>query len=325
MKLLFVGDVMLGRLVNEVLKVEPPEYVWGDTRPIFHRADLRLCNLECVISDLGQPWSTTPKVFHFRSDAKNVASLKSAEINMVSVANNHSLDFEAEALLEMLDLLDGAGIAHAGAGRNIDEASSPAFCEVAGKKVGLVAFTDNEPEWEATNTGPGVFYVPNRLSDQRARRLLDTIRAVRNTVDILVVSAHWGPNWGFHPPRGHPPFARALMEAGADIFFGHSGHVVRGIEIFESKPILYCAGNFIDDYAVDLVERNDQSFIFLIETAGEVPRRILLYPTVIRDFQARLAQKAEAEEIAIKMRRLCQALGTSAIWKEGEGFLEVVP
>ena len=94
MKILLVGDVMLGRLVNEVLKHEPPGYPWGDTSAIFKKADLRICNLECVISDKGQPWTITPKIFHFRTDYKNIAVLKKAQINMVSLANNHVLDYE---------------------------------------------------------------------------------------------------------------------------------------------------------------------------------------------------------------------------------------
>ncbi|HXG49726.1 MAG TPA: CapA family protein, partial [Methylomirabilota bacterium] len=90
-KLLFVGDVMLGRLVNDLLKHEPPEYPWGNTLPLFRQADWRCCNLECAISDRGSPWSETPKVFHFRSAAKNIAVLKAARIDAVSLANNHSL------------------------------------------------------------------------------------------------------------------------------------------------------------------------------------------------------------------------------------------
>ena len=115
--LLLVGDVMLGRLVNEVLKVEPPAYPWGDTLPLFQQANVRLCNLECVISDGGTPWSATPKIFHFRSDAKNVAVLQAAHIDAVSLANNHILDFDVEGLLEMRHHLEHAGIHAAGAGR----------------------------------------------------------------------------------------------------------------------------------------------------------------------------------------------------------------
>lgn len=77
---------------------------------------MRACNLECVVSDRGRPWSKTPKTFHFRSAAKNVAVLKSARINAVSLANNHTLDFGHCAMLDMLHLLENAGVAHSGAG-----------------------------------------------------------------------------------------------------------------------------------------------------------------------------------------------------------------
>src|SRR5690348_9050534 len=81
MNLLFVGDVMLGRLVNAALKGSAPEYPRDDTLSLFKEADVRICNLECAISDWGSPWSVTPKVFHFRSDAKNVEVLRAAHID----------------------------------------------------------------------------------------------------------------------------------------------------------------------------------------------------------------------------------------------------
>ena len=145
MTLLFVGDVMLGRLVNAALQEQTPAYPWGDTLALFQQADVRLCNLECVISDWGAPWSATPKVFHFRSDAKNVAVLTSAHMDAVSLANNHALDFDYEGLFQMIGNLDAAGIQYAGAGTTITEASEPAIWEMQGKQLGLIAFTDNEP------------------------------------------------------------------------------------------------------------------------------------------------------------------------------------
>src|SRR5262245_41775689 len=82
MKIAFMGDVMLGRLVNEVLLAKEPAYPWGNTLSILKKADLRICNLECVLSDVGRPWSATPKMFHFRSDEKNILSLLAAHIDM---------------------------------------------------------------------------------------------------------------------------------------------------------------------------------------------------------------------------------------------------
>lgn len=323
MNLLFVGDVMLGRLVNAALKDKPPEYPWGDTLPLFNEADARICNLECAISDWGTPWSATPKVFHFRSDAKNVDVLKAVHIDAVSLANNHILDFEYEGMSHTMNNLDEAGIHYAGAGTTLSDASEAAIWEVKGIKLGLIAFTDNEPDWEATEEQPGIFYVPTSLQDKRAEKLLEVVSKTKDMVDLLVVSTHWGPNWGYTPPAEHIPFAHALIDAGASIIFGHSGHVVRGIEVYKHKPIIYCTGDFIDDYAVDEIERNDRSFVFMVETDGHTLARLLLYPTVIRNFQARRARNGEKEAIVANMQRLCTKLKTATTWNEKKECLEI--
>ncbi len=320
MHIVFVGDVMLGRLANAALKVEPPEYPWGDTLPIFSSGDVRMCNLECVISDRGKPWSRTPKVFHFRSEAKNITVLQRAQIDLVSVANNHTLDCDCEAMLDMLHLLDQARIRHAGAGAQVTEASRVAIARIHDARIGLVAFTDNEPEWAATNRSPGLFYVPINVADRRAKRLFDIVRRAKGKVDLLIVSAHWGPNWGYTPPANHRPFAKALINAGADLIFGHSGHVFRGIELYQQRPVVYCTGNFIDDYAVDEIERNDQSFIFVAETEKNQIRTLKLYPTIIRNCQARLASSPEREDIVQKMQHLCAQLHTQASWQKDDAL-----
>jgi poly-gamma-glutamate synthesis protein (capsule biosynthesis protein) len=323
--MLLMGDVMLGRMVNRRLASELPGYAWGDTLPLLAAADARLCNLECVLADHGHPWTATPKTFHFRSDARNIAVLQTAAIDCVSVANNHTLDYGREALLEMLGLLDAAGIAHAGAGRDAAECARPAIVVSAQQRIGVVAFTDDLPEWEATAQQAGTCYVPIDLDDPRAARLLERVRASKAGVDLLIVSAHWGPNWGYRPPNEHPPFTRALIDAGADVVFGHSGHVCRGIEWYRGKPILYCTGNFIDDYAVDEAEPNDRSFLFGLEVDGGRVRELLLYPTLIEDCQARRAPRAAAEASIGVMQELCAELRTTAVWQDRAQVLVIEP
>ncbi len=336
MTLLFVGDVMLGRLVNVVLQEKSPAYPWGDLLSLFQEVDVRFCNLECVLSDWGTSWSATPKVFHFRSDAKNIRTLKAAHIDAVSLANNHALDFAYEGLFHTMGNLDAAGIHYAGAGMTIAEASEPAIWEMKGKKLGLIAFTDNEPGWEATAEHPGIVYIPLELQDKRAQNLLELVSKTKAVVDFLVVSAHWGPNWGYLPPAEHRPFAHALIDAGADVIFGHSCHVIRGIELYRGKPILirgielyrgkpilYGTGDCIDDYAVAERERNDQGFIFVIETDAQAIVRLLLYPTVIDAFQARRARHNERNAIVATMQRLCLKLNTATTWDEQAERLEV--
>lgn len=323
MKIVFVGDLMLGRLVNDVLKTKPPEYPWGDTLPIFKNADLRICNLECVISDVGEPWSTPPKVFHFRTDEKNIKALLAAEIGMVSVANNHVLDYDYEGLFRMMKVLGENAVNYAGVGLSFSEAAEPAVCNVDSQKVGLIAFTDNEPDWEAKENKPGLFYVPIDKKDKRAQNLFELIKKTRDDVDILIVSAHWGPNWGYTPPKEHISFARDLIDAGADIVFGHSPHVFRGVGIYKSKAILYSTGNFIDDYAVDEIEPNDESFVFVFETKANKITHIFLYPAIIKQFQALLAKQEKQKEIVSKMQGLCEKLGTRTNWNGKKGYLKV--
>ncbi|MFX1821378.1 CapA family protein [Pseudarthrobacter sp. CC4] len=320
MQIAFLGDVMLGRLVNDHLQTVAPAYPWGDTLPVLRRADLRIANLECVLADGGKP--APGKVFTFRTDLKNVRSLLLAQIDLVSLANNHVLDYGTDALQEMLPTLDRHGILHAGAGTDLTSAARPAVCRVGGTAVGFVAFTDNQPEWEAAPGTPGVYYVPVTTHGQRVDQLLALLRRAKARVQLLIVSAHWGGNWGSDAPPEHRALARQLVEAGADVVFGHSPHVFRGVEVYRGRPIIYSAGDFVDDYAVDPEERNDLSFIFLMETDGGTPRALRLFPTIIAGFRVRLAVRS-ARDTADRMARLCGDLGTGSSWNAGEGCLEL--
>ena len=135
------GDVMLGRLVNDALGRAPPEYPWGDMLGVLGGADWRCCNLECS----SQTWSwrgCRAGLSTSGRNAGNVAALQAPGIDMVSNANNHSLDFGHEAMLDMLTQLDGPGIAHAGAGADRATARRPALVndELARLHRGMVSW-----------------------------------------------------------------------------------------------------------------------------------------------------------------------------------------
>lgn len=329
MLIALLGDVMLGRLVNRHLAAARPAYPWGDTLAVLKQADVRIANLECVLAAGGEP--EPGKIFHFRSDPKNVASLLAAGIDVVSLANNHVLDFGQDAFGEMLPALDGCGILHAGAGPDLEAARRPAVWRVGAVAVGFIAFTDNEPGWEAGTAAPGVYYVPvedvpvddaGRRGGTRLDGLLELVARTKARVQVLIVSAHWGGNWGHDVPAGHQDLARNLIEAGADVVFGHSPHIFRGVGIHRNRPIIFSAGDFIDDYAVDPVERNDQSFVFMLDTGAGAPRTLRLHPTIIDGFQARLA-RGSAPGIAARMQRLSGQLGTLGYWNASGRCLEI--
>jgi poly-gamma-glutamate capsule biosynthesis protein CapA/YwtB (metallophosphatase superfamily) len=296
MQILFAGDVMLGRLVNQVLANAQFTYVWGDTIDIIKRADFSLINLECPVSSKGKEWNKTFKVFHFRANLDAIQVLNSASIDYVSLANNHILDYDIEALLDTLNILDKNNISHSGAGRNLKEAMKPAIIEKKLKakpsnnhdsyynvdneevnnndskntiRIGLISLTDNEPEWEAKYDQAGINYIPTALDpDRYYYRLQNYIENAKKQSDLVIVSSHVGPHFRETPSMKYVNFAHKITDFGADIYWGHSNHMPQGIELYKhndnNKIILYDCGDFIDDYAIDSNYRNDLSFIFLL-------------------------------------------------------------
>jgi len=321
-----VGDVMLGRGVDEALKdYRRSEKLWGDTLSVLEAADLRVINLECAITTHENPWSRTPKTFHFRADpSRAVRVLRAARIDACSLANNHTLDFEEEGLLDTLEYLDGAGIRYAGAGRDLEEAARPAILGGPDpEKVALLAFTDNEPAFAAGVGRPGTNYLPTSLEPEVLDRVEAAIADAREAgADTILFSNHWGPNMVKRPRDIFRRFARSVVDRGADVYYGHSAHVFQGVEVYRGKPILYDTGDFIDDYAVDDRLRNDRSFVFLFSVEGGEFRRLELFPVVLSFAQTRLATGGERQEILRRMERLSAELGTRLLRREGALVLE---
>lgn len=296
MRIGLCGDVMIGRLVNEHLKQNPPDLVWGNTLPLFESVDLRIINLEAALTSCEE---AVPKVFNFKSDPSHVATLQAAGIDAVNLANNHVLDYGVEGLVETLEMLDRADIAHVGAGRNGEEACSAV--QLGG--VTLFGCTDNEPGWKAGEKRSGVHYLS-----------VGELPAVPKG-DLVILSIHWGPNMRQRPPGHFRAFAHALIDAGVDVIHGHSAHIFQGVEIYKGRPILYDTGDFLDDYAIDPELRNDQSFFFILEDL----HRLRMVPVQISHFQV---NQVPGEAICARMDSLCQELGTPCTQKEGELVIE---
>lgn len=329
MKIALTGDVMLGRMVDQSViqnRSVPPRALWGDVLPIMLTADCRLINLECVISSLGEAWHPATKAFHFRAHPRALEFLQAARIDGVTLANNHVLDFGTDALLECLALLDRAGIKRTGAGATLQDALKPALFGLPQYRIAVIALTDNEPDWEAAGTRPGVNYVAYHdrgLVEPYRSRMAKALSSTRRQADLVIVSAHVGPNWGA-PSRAIQALARDLLDMGADFYWGHSNHTPQGIERYKGKAILYSAGDFMDDYAVDKDERNDLSFLFMLEVEKGRIGRIRLYPVRIEDLGIRLANEQEWQFLKRAMQAKCKALGTAMEGEEKAGTVSVM-
>ncbi|HLF76358.1 MAG TPA: CapA family protein [Dehalococcoidia bacterium] len=283
MNLFLCGDVMAGRGIDQILprpseptlyepsatsalayvelagRVNGPvprpvdfAYIWGDALgELQARApDLRLINLETSVTTSSEP---LPKGINYRMHPANVPCLLAAGIDCCVLANNHVLDWRVPGLLDTLSVLSEAGIATAGAGKTVEEAARPAVFDThEGQRVLVFAFgstTSGIPaDWAATEARPGVSLLGN-LSQETGNQVVSHIRTHRRPGDIVVVSIHWGDNWGYEIPALQRRFAHHLIDAGvADLVHGHSSHHVKGVEVYEGRLILYGCGDFINDY-----------------------------------------------------------------------------
>ena len=301
--LALAGDVMIGRLVNEVIGQKGYAYVWGNILPILHEHDLVMINLETTLTMNEQ---AVPKVFNFKSNPEHAAVLKEGNVSIVNLANNHSLDFGNQGLVDTLHALDTAHIMHVGAGLNNMQAQNPLIIQRNGITIGIVGATDNEPDWQAGPHKPGVFY----FDVHNCTSVANVIKQLKPRVDIVILSLHWGPNMRERPTQHYIDCAHAFIDAGADIIHGHSAHLFQGIELYNNKLILYDTGDFVDDYQVDEQLRNDRSFLFSLTLAKSGVQQLKLIPVVISNMQVNIATGSQARDILVRMKRLSAEFGT---------------
>lgn len=227
------------------------DYVWGDALESWRSAppDLRIANLETSITR-SPDWA--PKGINYRMSPGNVGVLEAAGFDCCVLANNHVLDWGRAGLIDTLAALDRAGIARAGAGRDLAEARAPAVLQAGGKGRALVYALAVESSgapvnWAAGPDRPGINLTD--VSAEAAEALAAEIRAARRPGDIAIVSIHWGGNWGYRAPEAHRAFARRLIGAGGvSIVHGHSSHHPLGVERAAPGLVLYGCGDFLNDY-----------------------------------------------------------------------------
>jgi Bacterial capsule synthesis protein PGA_cap len=315
---------MLGRDVAQRLAAGAPEEVWApELIEITSSLDLLVCNLECAVSDRGRPTEVVKSSRHpffFRAPPQAVVSLQTIGIDAVSIANNHALDFGSDALSDTIRHLQDAGIGAAGAGEGTQEACRGIVAAGPNMRVGLVAVSDHPPEFAAAPGRLGISYAALRKSVPAW--LIDEIRRLRQTCDLVLAFPHWGPNMAVRPAPWQRRVAAEMLRAGADLVAGHSAHVFHGIEQTEHGFVAYDLGGALDDYAVDPVLRNDLGLLALWQ-AGVEEASLELVGLALDYCYTRLATGAEADWIASRLDNACAELGTS-VERVGERRFRVV-
>jgi poly-gamma-glutamate capsule biosynthesis protein CapA/YwtB (metallophosphatase superfamily) len=300
-RIALAGDTMLGRGVARELKRGRPteSLVEPALSEITRSADLFVLNLECCISDRGEP---VPKVFNFRAPPNAVETLLHLGVDCVTLANNHALDFGIEGLLDTFEHLRAAGIA----GENVEKARAPAVFE----GVPIVSFADHPPGFAARPERPGIAYA------DISRGLPDWLR---ERARGALVCGHWGPNMVPRPLPYVRAAAQELRDAGAVLVAGTSAHVFHGVE----GNVLYDLGDFLDDYSVDPRLKNDHGLLFLVELEPGGPRRIEAVPLKLEFAYTRLARGEEAAWIRRRFHEACGELGTEMLEEDGRLVIAV--
>jgi len=249
-KVILVGDIMLDRGVEYMIEREGD----GDFRFPFLKvvdylkeADIVFGNLEGVISDKG---IKAGSIYSFRANPKAIEGLSFAGFNVLSLANNHALDYTREALEDCLTKLSNAGIDYVGAGFNEKEAYSPLIKEVNGLtgssqvKIAFLAYTNLGPEiWKAAGENSGIAWI----SENNFETIKEDVKLAKEKADILIVSLHAGEEYQKEPTQFQIEFSKMVIEAGADLIVGHHPHIIQKNEKYKTGYIFYSLGNFIFD------------------------------------------------------------------------------
>ena len=238
-EVLFVGDVSTARGIDQAIKGPgkgDARYPYGDIKPVLDAADLVFGNLECVVSDSEE--GKTGKTYAIRSPVKNASVLKDVGFDVVSVANNHALDFSHGGFWSTLREASKQGLLLTGV-READ-GQKPLIVEVGALKMGFLGYNAHGDEWEHPELypRPSLYKLDDALAD---------IKKARPLVDVLVVSMHWGPELSLLPWDWQERDARKMIDAGAALVIGHHPHVPEQVEEYKNGLIVYSLGDFLFD------------------------------------------------------------------------------
>jgi len=231
------GDVTFGGVVGDLIAQRGLGWPWQYVTPVFAHADMSFVNMEGTVSNRGSP---EPKQYTYRGDPAVIPAMAAAGVTVVTVANNHSLDFGPDALIDTVGDLASAGIAPVGGGADDAHAWEPAVVTKKGVRVAFVAATRILPAgWAAGATTPGV------ASAYDERRLLAAVRGARARSDFVVAAIHWGTEGATDPGLEQVHLAHALIDAGAGLVLGAHPHVLQPVVTYKGGVIAYSLGNLV--------------------------------------------------------------------------------
>ena len=303
--LVAVGDLMLARDLVTLMDRYGAMYPFEHVEPILSDADITVANLEGTFTDRG---TAVDKKYVFRTPPRDAAGLALAGIDVVSLANNHALDYGPEGLRDTVATLDAAGIVHCGAGEDDAVARRPAFLEARGLRVAFLSYAATPGAVAAASDVAGVAWGD-------ADTIREDVRRAAQQADVVVVSLHAGDEYADEPSDTQRLLAQAAVEAGATLVLGHHPHVLQHRELRGPSFVAYSLGNFVFDLDEDdLVQLGPAPFqtvalkIYMSASGVEKVEPIPVYIDPQED-RPRPARPGEAEAILDRIQQLSGDLG----------------
>ncbi|MBU6213371.1 MAG: CapA family protein [Actinomycetales bacterium] len=314
----FAGDVHFTEQVAGLLRV-PKDRRLARVRALMSAADVSMVNFESAITGRGTP---APKVYHFRAPASSLDALASAGVDVVTMANNHAVDFGKVGLADTLSAVDKHRDRGApwvvGIGRNLGQANAPVVLRVKGQRIAVFGATDI-PDWTAAHYAAGRNRGGVNSTVRSDAALVSAVKQWRSRADIVVVFMHWGMEYTKCPSRSQRTKASDLVGAGADLVIGSHPHIQQGMGMKGRALVAYSLGNFIWFWN-DRLDRASTGVLHVKMRGRQVvrawwkPTHTLNSgePTPVTD-RARIAQVARD----LRQRGDCAGLKTPAGWKVG--------
>jgi len=279
--LMFAGDVTLAESFTDAIGKDYGRVLAAMDE--YRHADLAMVNLENPLTHANT--ALPGKQFNFKADPDSVKVLTDGGVDLVTLANNHTMDYQESGLRETIETLDRAGVQHIGAGQNVKEARRPDIIDVKGQRVAYLGYYGADFEVAGEQTA-GTNYAEET-------RIAADIQAIRSQVDWIVVNFHWGEELATHPADWQQQLARFTIDQGADVVVGHHPHVLQGAEIYKGRPIAYSLGNFIFGGN----SRRDYDTAVLKVALKDKQMKVEFLPVEVRNYQPKVVSGDRGAEI----------------------------
>jgi poly-gamma-glutamate synthesis protein (capsule biosynthesis protein) len=314
--ILCMGDLLVVREAEEHLEVNGKDYPFEKIEDEFRKYDIVFANFEMSITYRGSVHPRKPYTFRLHPD--NADYFKELKIDVVSIANNHILDYGNPGLFDTMSFLKEWGVFYSGAGKNLELARKPAILNKNGTDVLFLSYCERPPsDFYATDKSPGT--APLDL-----KYIIEDVKKHKKENNIVLVSLHWGIEHDNFPKKYQVAVAHLIIDAGADGIIGHHPHVPQGIEIYNGKPVFYSLGNAITGFYNPNYTNNimaslqyrgpDLLDIIIIPIAGKF-KEVKSQPHILNG--------NKAVKILKHMRRVSRPFKTDIVIKDGRGYIKV--